>query len=169
MRAIRRPAFWPCPALLAASIAMTPNSAAAQEERTDTWAIVPSMGFGMVRVGESRNSAGMELAVDVEYGGAAWRADAFASLRGLGVGCSHSCFDGGPALAAGVSRSLGRVRLGGGMGTMNQLGDWFLLPYGRISVNAAALRFNLRVEFPQDDSGVYFPLLIGIPLPRGGR
>ena len=86
------------------------------------------------------------------------------------MGCSEACFEGGPPVAAGVSRSLGALWLGSGAGMMEQFGEWRLPPYGRISLDAAPFRFDLRVELPQHSgSGVYLPILIGIPIPPGMR
>ena len=144
---------------------VTPASVLAQEDARRAWTVVPLVGFGVVRVNESWNSAGMEAAVDLEYGGMAWRGNGYASVRGIGVGCSHTCFDGGPAVGIGASRSIGAVWIGGGLGVMKQLGQWRLSPYGRISLDVAPLRFDLRIEFPQHTgSGVYFPILVGIPI-----
>jgi hypothetical protein len=153
--------------VIVACAALFPSGASAQDEAGPAWAIVPSLGFGTVRVNESWNSGGAEAALDVEYGDSDWRAGGFASLRGIGVGCSESCFEGGPAFALGAARSVGALWLGGGVGTMKQHGSWRFLPYGRISFDAAPLRVDLRIEWPQQDgSGVYLPLLIGMPIGR---
>src|SRR5688572_28091728 len=112
----RPAAFWPV--LIATLIgAATPSGAAAQGAPPAGWSLVPLLGFGTVRVNDSWNSGGMEAALELEYGGAAWRASSSASLKGLGVGCSESCFEGGPALALSGSRSLGRLWIGVGAGT----------------------------------------------------
>ena len=126
---------------------------------------MPWLGFGMVRAGESWNSGGLEAALELEYGDASWRGSALASERGVGVGCSEACFEGGPAFAIGAARSIGDLWIGAGAGTMHQHGGWRFLPYGRISVDAARARLDLRIELPQQDgSGTYFPLLVGLPL-----
>jgi hypothetical protein len=127
---------------------------------------VPWLGFGIVHSGESWNSGGLEAAVELVYEAADWRLSAYASERGVGVGCSEACFEGGPALAAGASRSMGGgLWLGGGAGAMHQHGRWRFLPYGLLSVDAARVRLDLRIELPQQDgSGVYFPILVGLPL-----
>ena len=151
--------------LLLASATLFPAAGAAQELSRSGWTIVPSLGFGTVRVNHSWNSGGAEAAFDVEYGGTDWRADAFTSLRGLGVGCSESCFEGGPAFALGAARSVGALWVGGGAGTMKQHGSWRFFPYGRVSFDAEPVRLDLRVEWPQQDgSGVYFPILVGFPI-----
>jgi hypothetical protein len=140
--------------------------ASAQTGPHRSWAVVPLLGFGVVR-DEGWQSAGMEAAVELEYGGTDWRWSGYGSLRGLGVGCSHVCFDGGPAVAIGGSRSVGALWIGGGAGIMKQFGEWRLLPYGRISQDAAPFRFDMRVELPQwSGLGVYLPILIGIPIGR---
>jgi hypothetical protein len=149
---------------LAAAI---PTAALAQDDARRAWTVVPLLGFGVVRINESWNSAGMEAAIDLEYGGTAWRGNGYASVRGVGVSCSHACFDGGPAVGIGASRSVGAVWIGGGLGVMKQLGQWRLSPYGRISLGRAPLRFDFRVEFPQHiGSGIYFPVLVGVPISR---
>jgi hypothetical protein len=167
MRAFpRRPAAVPLTLMLAGA-ALLPSAASAQRDAGRGLAVVPALGFGTVRVNGGWNSGGAEAALGVEYAGADWRADGFGSLRGIGVGCSESCFDGGPAFALGASRSVGALWLGGGAGTMKQHGRWRFLPFGRISVDAARLRLDLRIEWPQQDgSGVYFPLMVGIPIGR---
>jgi hypothetical protein len=91
----------------------------------------------------------MEAALELEYGGTDWRWRGYGSVRGSGVGCSPACFDGGPAVAIGSSRSVGALWLGGGAGMMKQFGEWRLLPLGRVSVDAAPFRFDTRVELPQ--------------------
>jgi hypothetical protein len=127
------------------------------------------LGMGVVRESGGWNSAGAEAALELEYGGAAWRWSGYASLRGLGVGCSHACFDGGPAAALGVARSLGPLWLGGGVGVMDQLGRSRVVPYGRLSLPVARFRLDLRVERTrQTGSDVYFPLLVGFPIPLRG-
>jgi hypothetical protein len=147
-------------------MAVAPATVFAQMEPHRSWAVVPLLGFGAVRDGDWE-SAGMEAAVELEYGGTDWRWSGYGSLRGLGVGCSHACFDGGPAVAIGGSRSVGALWIGGGAGIMKQLGEWRLLPYGRISLDAAPFRFDMRVELPPwSGSSVYLPILIGIPISR---
>jgi hypothetical protein len=148
-------------------IVLAPVVASAQAEPQRRWAVVPLVGFGVTHVDASWNSAGLEAAIDLEYGGSAWRGSGYASIRGVGVSCSHACFDGGPALAVGASRSIGAVWIGGGAGIMKQFGTWRLSPHGRISLDAAPFRFEFRVEFPQHTgSGVYLPILVGVPLTR---
>ena len=156
--------------LLLALAAAAPAAASAQVERGPAWTVVPMVGFGfVVEENGSRNSGGLEAAVDLEYGDARWRGGAYGSWRGLGVSCSHACWEGGPAVAAGASRALGRLWLGGGVGTMKQRNEWLFVPYGRVSVDVAPVRLDLRVELPQDEgSRVYLPLLVGFPVPRGG-
>ena len=123
------------------------------------------LGFGALLVNETLGSAGMETAVALEYGDSDWRATSFASLRGLGVSCSHACFTGGPALALGAARSVGEVWIGAGVGIMKQFDEWRLLPYGRIALDVAPLRLEVRVEDPQHrGSGVYIPFLVGLPI-----
>ena len=168
MRATRRRlAAFACawlPVLL--SVALEPAVVSAQTAPQRSWAIVPLLGFGVVRNG-GWGSAGMEAAIELEYGGTGWRWSGYASQRGVGVGCSHACFDGGPAVAVGGSRSVGAVWIGGGAGVMKQLGEWRLLPYGRISLDLPPFRFDLRVELPQwNGSGPYLPILMGIPITR---
>src|SRR5687768_9898721 len=116
--------------------ALVPTAASAQMEPQRSRALVPLLGFGMVRDG-GWGSAGMEAAVDLEYGGTDWRWSGYGSLRGLGVGCSHACFNGGPAVAIGGARSVGALWIGGGAGIMKQFGSWRFIPYGRISLEAA--------------------------------
>jgi hypothetical protein len=122
------------------------------------------LGLGVVRDGDW-GSGGMEAAIELEYAGTGWRWSGYGSLRGLGVGCGEACFDGGPALAVGGSRSVGVLWIGGGAGVMRQFGEWHLLPYGRASLDAAPFRIDLRVELPQGDGlGVYVPVLVGFPI-----
>ena len=48
---------------------------------------------------------------------------------------------------------------------MKRFGAWQLAPYGRISLDAAPVRFDLRIELPREKGvSVYAPILIGIPL-----
>lgn len=156
---------WGWAFLLAA--AGVPPTASAQTEPQRSWAVVPWLGFGVVRDNGDWGSAGAEAALELEYGGAGWRWSGYASLRGLGVACSVACFTGGPALAIGASRSVGVLWIGGGAGVMKQFGAWHPLPYGRISLDAAPFRIDLRVELPQESGqGVYLPLLVGIPISR---
>lgn len=153
-------------ALLLIQTALTPVAAWAQTEPDRRWSLVPELGFGATRVNGGWNSAGLEAAVDLEYGGTNWRGNAVASLKGVGVGCSHACFEGGPAVAVGVSRSLGAFWVGGGAGVMRQFGTWRPYPYGRIFIDATPFRLELRAEFPQHTgSGVYIPVLVGMPIP----
>lgn len=150
--------------------ALAPVAVWAQAEPYRAWTIVPMVGFGVTRVNTSWNSAGLEAAVDLEYGGSAWRGSGYASVRGVGVSCSHACFEGGPAFAAGASRSIGAVWIGGGVGIMKQFGTWRLSPHGRISFDAAPFRVEFRMELPQHTgSGVYMPILVGIPISRSAH
>jgi hypothetical protein len=160
-------------ALLGAGLALlvtcagvwAPEASAQEPERA--WAVIPMLGGGRVREEGGWNSAGAEAALELEYGGSGWRWSGYASQRGLGVGCSESCFDGGPAFAAGIARSFGRLWLGGGAGVMKDFGAWRRFPYGRASFHASRFRFDVRFELPDDGrSNVYIPILIGIPLPR---
>ena len=154
-------------ALLVTCIAVLPAQASAQAAPARAWAVVPLLGGGRVREEGGWNSAGAEAALELEYGGANWRGSAYASQRGLGVGCSEACFDGGPAFAVGVARSFGPLWLGGGAGVMKDFGRWTRFPYGRASIHASRFRFDVRVELPEDDrSNVYVPILVGIPIPR---
>jgi len=166
MRATRRPpaaSAWAWLPLLL-NVAVVPAMASAQTEPHRTWAVVPLLGFGVVRDGDWE-SAGMEAAVELEYGGTGWRWSGYGSLRGLGVNCSEACFDGGPAVAIGGSRSVGALWFGGGVGLMKHFGEWRLLPHGRISLDAAPFRFDMRVELPPwNGTGVYLPILVGIPI-----
>jgi hypothetical protein len=147
-------------------LAAVPAALSAQTEVEGHWTAVPLLGFGVVRDG-GWGSGGMEAALELGYERAGWGWSGYGSLRGLGVGCSHACFDGGPALAMGVSRSVGAIWIGGGMGAMRQFGEWHALPYGRVSLDAAPLRLDLRVEFPRRSGpGVYMPILVGIPVSR---
>lgn len=158
----RFPSAW---LLLVLGNAMVPTLLGAQTEASPAWAIVPFVGFGAVVENGDVESAGMEAALDIEYGGTRWRLNGYSSLRGLGVSCSHACFDGGLALAVGASRWLGAVWIGGGIGAMKQLGEWQLLPYGRLSLDSTPIRFDVRVELPQGSGqGVYIPILVGFPL-----
>lgn len=144
--------------------AALPTPACAQTVPEPGWAVVPMLGFGLVRDG-AWGSAGMEAAVELEYGAEAWRGSGYVSQRGIGVGCSHACFDGGPALALGGSRSLGPLWVGGGAGVMKDFGEWRLVPFGRISVDAAPFRVDVRVELARESGwDLYLPVLIGLPL-----
>lgn len=144
---------------------LVPPTASAQTEGERSWSVVPLLGFGAVGDHGNWGSAGVETALDVGYGGGAWRWSGYASLRGIGVGCSAACFDGGWAFAGGASRSVGPLWIGAGAGAMRQLGQWHFLPYARISLDAARFRFDVRVELPrQTGVGVYVPALIGMPL-----
>jgi len=174
MRSSRRPATpltWAWLALLIATTAADPAAVSAQSEPQRAWAVVPYVGFGVVSRNERWNSAGMETAIDVEYGGAHWRWSGSGSVKGLGVGCSHVCFEGGPAVALGGARSVGALWIGGGAGVMKQFDVWRLLPYGRVGLDAASLRFEMRAELlpRQIGSGAYFPIMVGFPIGRGMR
>jgi hypothetical protein len=148
-------------------MAALPVRATAQVEPDRAWAVVPLLGGGRVSEGGNWRSAGAEAALELEYGGSDWRGSAYASQRGLGTSCSEGCFDGGPAFAAGIARSLGPVWLGGGTGAMKQFGRWRQIPFGRASFHASRFRFDVRVETPQDGrTDAYVPILIGIPFPR---
>ena len=158
---------WSALALAIACIAGAPSPAAAQAEPVRAWTVVPWLGFGVVRAGESWNSGGMEAAVELSYERAGrWRASAWASERGIGVGCSEACFEGGPAFAVSAARGIGRsFWLGAGAGTMHQHSRWRFVPFGRATWDADRVRLDFRIERPQQDgSGVYFPLLVGLPL-----
>lgn len=145
--------------------ALIPAMGYAQVTPPRTWTVVPLLGFGAVLDNGNLESAGMESALDIEYGGTRWRWSGYSSLRGLGVGCSHACFDGGPAVTIGVSRSLNALWIGGGVGGMRQLGAWHVLPYGRLSLEAAPFRLDVRLELPPGTGqGIYVPLLIGFPV-----
>src|SRR5688572_6061446 len=115
---------WTWLALLPTLPMVIPAAASAQDDARRAWTVVPFLGFGVVRVNQSWNSASMEAAVDLEYGDTAWRGNGCGSVRGIGVGCSHTCFDGGPAVGIGASRSVGKAWIGGGLGVMKQLGQW---------------------------------------------
>jgi hypothetical protein len=129
--------------------------------------VVPLLGFGVVRDGDW-GSAGLETAVELEYGRRDWRWSGYASVRGIGVGCSHDCFDGGSALALGALRSVGALWLGGGAEVMRQRDSTRLTAYARLSIDAAAFRVDVRVEAqPAEGAGVYIPILVGIPIPLG--
>jgi hypothetical protein len=131
------------------------------------WALVPMLGFGVVTDHGNVGSAGVETALELENGGSGWRWSGYASLRGIGVGCSEACFDGGPALALGGSRSIGPLWIGGGAGAMKLFGRWRTLPFGRISLDWRRVRFDVRAEFPQFAGlGVYVPILVGVPISR---
>ena len=156
---------WPWLPLLL-NLAVVPATLSAQTEVAPHWTAVPLLGFGGVRDG-GWGSGGMEAALELGYERAGWRWSGYGSLRGLGVGCSHACFDGGPAFAMGVTRSVGAIWIGGGLGAMRQFAAWHALPYGKVSLDAAPLRLDLRVEFPRRSGlGVYMPVLVGIPLSR---
>jgi hypothetical protein len=161
----RRMVFgWTWLGVIVLHTASAPVAAWAQAEPQRRWTVVPLVGFGVTRVDASWNSAGLEAAIGLEYGGSAWRGSGYASIRGVGVGCSHACFDGGPAFGVGVSRSIGAVWIGGGAGIMKQFGTWRPSPHGRISLDAAPFRFEIRIELPQHTgSGVYLPILVGVP------
>lgn len=165
MHATRSPAVssWAWLPLLA--IAVLPAAASAQTEPARAWAVVPLLGFGVVRDNGQWGSAGMEAAVELEYGGTDWRWSGHGSLRGVGVGCSHACFDGGPAVAIGGSRSIGALWIGGGASAMKDFGRWRLQPYARLSLDAAPFRFDMRVELPREHGlSVYLPILVGMPI-----
>jgi hypothetical protein len=168
MRQIRRPlavCTWVWLTVVFAA-AVLPAKAAAQTEVRPAWAIVPLVGLGAARDNDTWGSGGAEVALDVEYGGAAWRGSASGSIRGLGMSCSEGCIDDGAAVALGASRSLGVLWIGGGVGFMRYR-EWHLRPYGRISLDAAPVRFDVRVELPrQRGRSVYVPVLIGIPISR---
>lgn len=156
---------WPV-SLLILGAAVMPAALSAQAEPNQGWAVVPWLGFGVVRDNGGWQSGGMEAAVDLEYGGTRWRWSGYASQRGLGVGCSHSCFEGGPALALGGSRSIGPLWIGGGAAVMKRHGAWSLFPYGRVSLDTGRVRWAMRLELPQEDVGIYVPIMIGIPIGR---
>ena len=145
--------------------AMLPRAGSAQAQPQRAFSVVSLLGFGVVSDGDW-SSVGLEAALDLVYGGTDWQWSVYGSWRGLGVGCSEACFDGGPALAVGVSRSIGRFWLGAGAGAMHEFGRWRPLPYARISVERAPFRIDLRVELPQEEvgGGVYLPLLLGYAL-----
>jgi hypothetical protein len=147
-------------------LAGEPAALSAQMEDERDWTAVPLLGFGVLRDG-GWGSGGVEAALELGYRRSGFRWGGLGSLRGLGVSCSHACFDGGPALALSMSRSVGPLWIGGGMGAMKQLGEWRALPYGTVSLDAAPLRLDLRVEFPRRGGpGPYLPILVGIPLSR---
>jgi hypothetical protein len=147
-------------------VAVAPATASAQTDPQRTWAVVPSLGLGVVRRNGQWGSAGLEAALDLEYARNGWRWGAYGSIRGVGVGCSEGCFeDEGATVAMGGSRSVGRVWIGGGAGVMKRFGEWRLAPYGRISVDAAPVRLDLRIELPREGGvSVYAPFLVGIPV-----
>jgi hypothetical protein len=57
--------------------------------------------------------------------------------------------------------------MGGGIGAMRQFREWRPLLFGRISLDAAPFRLDLRVELLRGSGpGVYVPMLVGIPVSR---
>jgi hypothetical protein len=164
MSRIRSPNVF-APLFVALGLLLTADPLAAQTGRR--WTVVPQLGFGIVTDNSSVGSAGLETGLELENGGAGWRWSGYASIRGIGVGCSESCFDGGPALALGGARSIGPLWLGAGAGAMRLFTRWRTVPFGRISLDVAPVRFDVRIEFPQFAGlGVYVPFLVGVPIPR---
>lgn len=168
MRLTRRPpaAFalvW-LPLLLGAAV--LPPAAAAQTDAGPTWSVVPLVGFGVLRRNGGWDSAGMEAGVDIEHANTRWRGYGSAALRGVGVSCSHGgCLDGGPAAAIGGARSVGKLWIGGGTGIVKHAGHWRWLPYGRLSLDAAPFRLDMRAErSPVAGSSIHLPILIGFPI-----
>jgi len=158
---------WASLALVITCTALTSRDAAAQDEPVRAWTVTPWVGFGVVHAGESWNSGGMEAAIELTYERAGrWRASGYASERGIGVGCSEACFEGGPAFAVSAAQGIGRsFWIGAGAGTMHQHGRWRFVPFGRATWDADRVWLDFRIERPQQDgSGVYFPLLVGLPL-----
>ena len=158
-------------------VAAVPAKASAQAGSSRTWALVPMLGFGVLRDGGSWGSAGAEAALDIQYGGTRWRWNAYGFIQGVGVGCSSAdlqpgatasgCFDGGPGVAIGGARSVGPFWVGGGVGATNQHDPWRLRPFVRVSLDARPFRFDLRADVSRGTgSRLYLPLLVGIPLSK---
>jgi hypothetical protein len=61
-----------------------PAAVTAQTE-SRSWAVVPLLGFGVVRDGDW-GSGVMEAAVEPEHGSPGWRWSGYGSLRGFGCG-----------------------------------------------------------------------------------
>jgi hypothetical protein len=95
---------------------------------------VPLLGFGALGDGDW-SSTGVELALDLSYGGTEWRGTAYGSWRGLGVGCSEVCFDGDLRSQSACPDPIGHLWLGGGAGAMHDFGRWRRLSYARISLD----------------------------------
>lgn len=154
---------------LSAQSAVAPSDTGAPVQTGPTphvWSIMPRLGFAVVRENGQWGSAGAEAGVGLEYGGSAWRGGAAAAMRGLGVGCGDPCFiEGGPAVGLGAARSLAGIWLGGGVSFLRQSEEWHVLPYAGLSLDLARLRFEVRVELPEDDDvAVYVPILLGVPI-----
>jgi hypothetical protein len=154
--------------LLLALVALLPARASSQESAPAAWAVVPLLGAGVTRENDSWGSAGVEAAVELEYGGQRWRGGSYGSWRGLGVGCSERCLEGGPAVGIGASRSVGGLWIGGGALAMKQSAEWQVVPFVRVSMDAQPLRLDLRIELPRSyQRGLYVPILVGFPISAG--
>lgn len=158
------PGTW-LPTLLVTLAVAIPSGGAAQADAARGWTVTPMLGFGVVHDGDWR-SAGMEAALELGYGGDAWRLTGHGSQQGLGVTCSHACWGGGPAFAVGGARSVGSFWLGAGVGLMRQFGEWRPAPWAGVSFDTEPFRIDMRVEFPEADGArIYLPVLLGYPIP----
>jgi len=150
---------------LLAYLGQHPPSLQAQNTEDASLTVTPSLGLGAILDRGHFESGGAEALLEVEWTRSRLRWDAFASFRGIGVGCSDGCDLSGEAFGVGVSYLLNRVGVGGGVGVLHQAWQWHLQPHGQISVAFGAFRAQLRIEVPQGVDGVFFPILWGLQVP----
>jgi len=150
--------------LLAAALLLGPDAVPAQAP-SGSWGLVASLGGGTVRDGRDWSSGGMEVGLGLEVLGEAWRGRVAASLRGVGVGCSHACVDGGWGASVGLSRRLLGLHPGMGVAYSDQFGEWQAHPFVGLASEWRALIAELRAEFPREAGGAYVPLVLSLRIP----
>jgi len=123
--------------------------------------VIPSVGFGAVFDSGHPESGGMSTLIQIEMSGDRLRWGLFASVRGIGVGCTDGCDLSGRALGAEIAFLVGRVGIGPGLGLIHRFTGWHVQPHGQLSLLLGTLRVQLRVEVSSGSNGVHVPLLVG--------
>jgi len=123
--------------------------------------VTPSVGFGAVFDGGHPESGGMSTLIQIEMNRDRLRWGLFASVRGIGVGCSDGCDLSGKALGAEIAFLMGRVSVGPGLGLIHRFTGWHAQPHGQLSFPLGTLRVQLRVEVASGSNGLHVPLLLG--------
>lgn len=166
---------------LFAAILLVPCTGAAQSPAQETSGgsllIVPSVGFGYLIDGGDLESAGMSVLLEVGSSGADYRWQAFAAIRGIGVGCSaaveashgssEDCGPGGESFGAEVVRQFGRAGVGAGIGMLHREAGWSVQPHGKLTVWPGRFQVQLRLELSDGLDEIHAPMLVGLRLPVG--
>ena len=156
-------------ALLLLVVCLVPNSGAlhAQEAPGTSLTVTPYVGMAVIPDNGHLASGGMTTLLEIEVNHASWRWSVFGEARGIGVSCSDGCDMGGQAVGIGISRIVGTVAVGGGLGGLHRSSGWHVQPHGQLSFSKGVFRAQLRVEVPNGTDGTHFPLLAGLGIPVG--